>query len=338
MILLYGATGYTGRLVARTFADEGLPPVLCGRREDALRAVAEPLGLEVRVGALDDIDVSDAQLLLNCAGPFGVTQAPLLRRCVPAGVAYLDLAGEVDEHLAAAAWNEKARAADVLVMPGVGYGIVASDCLAAYVADIVGSPPMRVEVALKTVGAVSRGTAEVVLGSLRRTGVRRRDGALVACRPARHRMKVDFGDGDGLTTVVTNPWRADLVASVPSTPAYDTYMAFPAPVRMLMSVPHGGLLRAVARRLPEGPAEEALAKGRSAVWARATGTGGAQATAVLRGPDAYVFTAKAAAACVRRVLSGDAPGGVHTPASAWGHDLPLEIDAVVRADIEPGSR
>ncbi|PJE20714.1 MAG: hypothetical protein CK431_25595, partial [Mycobacterium sp.] len=114
MILLYGATGYTGRLVAHTFAEEGLQPVLSGRRENALRAVADPLGLDVRVGGLDDIDLSGAQAMLNCAGPFGRTQAPLLRRCVDAGVAYLDLAGEVDEHLAAAAWNEQARAAGVL--------------------------------------------------------------------------------------------------------------------------------------------------------------------------------------------------------------------------------
>ncbi|MDP7736194.1 saccharopine dehydrogenase family protein [Mycobacterium paragordonae] len=333
MILLYGATGYTGRLVARTFAEQGLQPVLSGRREDALRAVADPLGLDVRIGGLDDLDLSATQALLNCAGPFGRTQAPLLRRCVDAGVAYLDLAGEVDEHLAAAAWNDRARAAGVLVMPGAGYGIVASDCLAAYVAETLVGPPVRVEVALKTVGAVSRGTAEVVLGSLRRTGVRRRSGALVACRPGRARMKVDFGDGDGLTTVVTNPWRADLVASVPATPSYDTYMAFPAPVRMMIGIPHGGLLRAVARRLPEGPTDEALAQGRSAVWARATGTGGAQTTAVLRGPDAYIFTAKAAAACMRRILAGDAPPGVHTPASAWGYDLALEIDGVVRVDV-----
>ena len=172
----------------------------------------------------------------------------------------------------------------------------------------------------------------MVLGSLRRSGVRRSNRALVPCRPGSARLKVDFGDGDGPTTVVTNPWRADLAASVPTSPSYDTYMAFPAPVRMLMGIPHGGLLRALARRLPEGPSDEALAKGRSAVWARATGAGGAQAAAVLRGPDAYVFTAKSAAACVRRILSGNAPAGVHTPASAWGPDLPLEIDGVIRAD------
>ncbi|BCI90215.1 hypothetical protein NIIDMKKI_54210 [Mycobacterium kansasii] len=80
MILLYGATGYTGRLVARTFAEQGLQPVLSGRREDALRAVADPLGLDVRIGGLDDLDLSATQALLNCAGPLDGPK----RRCCAA--------------------------------------------------------------------------------------------------------------------------------------------------------------------------------------------------------------------------------------------------------------
>lgn len=331
MLLIYGATGYSGRLVARRCAQEGLSPVLAGRSPDALREVADSLGCEARVGGLEDVDLAGVSVLVNCAGPFSKTAQTLTSRCVEAGIHYLDLAGEVNEHLVAMEYDRPARDAGVLVLPGAAYGIVASDCLAARVAARV--PDVRsVEVALKTVGGVSRGSAEVVLGSLRSSGVRRQSGDLVEWRPGAATLKVDFGDGDGPTTVVGNPWRADLVASVPAAPGYETFMAFPAPVRALMRIPHGGLLRAAARRLPEGPSEEALAKGRSAVWARATGADGTKAEAVLNGPDAYLFTALAAEACGRRALRGDAPPGVHTPAGAWGPQLLDEIPGVQISD------
>lgn len=330
MIVLYGATGYTGRLVARTLAERGLSPTLAGRREAAVREIAEPLGLDVRVGGLDDLDLSGATVLLNCAGPFSRTQRPLVDACLRAGVHYLDLAGEVDEHRAVAARDAEARAAGVLLLPGAGFGIVPSDCLIAHVvARVPGA--RRVELALKTVGGVSRGTAEVLLGGLRAPGVRRVGGALVERRAGAARLRVDFDDGDGPTTVVTNPWRADLVASAPGVGDLETFMAFPAPVRALMRIPHGGALRALARRLPEGPSDRALARGRSAVWARAAASG-ISATATLHGPDAYLFSALATEACLRRVENGDAPAGFHTPSSAWGADLPLAIPGVRRAD------
>ena len=79
--------------------------------------------------------------------------------------------------------------------------------------------------------------------------------------------------------------------------------------------------------------EKALAKGRSAVWACATGADGT-ATAVIHGPDAYVFTALAAQACARRVLAGDAPAGFQTPAGAWGSDMVLDVQGASREDLD----
>lgn len=332
MLLVYGATGFTGRIVARAVARVGLDAVLAGRREDAVRAVAQPLGLAARAGGLDDIDLDGVSVVLNCAGPFARTQPPLVQRCLRAGAHYLDLAGEVDEHVALQRRDAEARAAGVLLLPGAGYGIVASDCLAALVAGRVGGAPQRVEVSLKTQGGVSRGTAEAVLGNLRTPGVQRRSGRLVAARAGAERARVDFGDGDGPTTVVTNPWRADLAASVPAAEEYVTRMAFPAPVRALMRVPHGGLLRAVARRLPEGPSDAALAEGACAVHAAAVGAGGARATASLRGPDAYLLSGLTAAACARRALAPGAPTGFHTPASAFGPELLDDIPELERSE------
>jgi saccharopine dehydrogenase (NAD+, L-lysine-forming) len=111
-------------------------------------------------------------------------------------------------------------------------------------------------------------------------------------------------------------------------------MSFPPPVRALMRIPHGGLLRRVAARLPEGPSEKALRQGRTAVWCRATDAAGATATAVLHGPDAYLYTARTAELCLRRVLDGDVRPGYHTPAGLWGPDFGLGIDGVARHDLD----
>ena len=330
MLILYGATGYTGRLVTRHLHHQGLRPMLAGRRADALHALADPLGLDVRVGDLDTLLLSDATVLLNCAGPFAATQPSLLNACVTAGVHYLDLAGEVTEHLAAAANHAQARQAGVLVLPGAGFGIVPSDTLSAHVAALQPTAT-RLDLAIKTVGGLSRGTAGVVLGGLRTPGVQRTDTGLVPTRAGAYRLVVDFQDGDGPVPVVTNPWRADLVAAAPSIPAMRTYMSFPAPVRALMRIPHGGILRQLARRMPEGPSAEALRGGRTAIWARASGPDGSS-TAVIHGPDAYLFTAAAAAACLREVLDGNLTPGFQTPATLWGPDFGLGLDGVTRTD------
>ena len=332
-VLLYGATGFTGRLVAAELARRDIPTILGGRTEGSLHAVAEPLGLPYRVGGFDDIDLGGASAVLNCAGPFSRSQPPLLDACLRAGIHYLDLAGEYDEHLTASGRGPEAAGRGAMVMPGVGYGIVPSDCLLAHVCSLV-SEPVAATIALKTVGGVSRGSAEAVLGRLREPGVKRRGGELVEARAGTDRLGVDFRDGDGPTTVVTNPWRADLAGSVPGVPDLDALMAFPAPVRALMRIPHGSLLRTVASRLPEGPPESKLEAGRSAVWAHAACADGTAAEAVINGPDAYLMTAATAAASAARVVAGDVTHGYATPASAWGADFTLEIPGLVRRDTQ----
>jgi short subunit dehydrogenase-like uncharacterized protein len=333
VIILYGATGFTGRLVAAALAEANIETLLAGRNADAVAAIAAPLGLDSRVATPEDLDLAGATALLNCAGPFAITAPPLIHRCLDERVHYLDLAGEVPEHRLARAHDDAARAAGIMVMPGVGFGIVPSDCLLAHVTGLVGEPATA-QLALKTVGGVSRGTAEVVLGNLRTPGWWRQHSTLAPRRPGAARLEVDFGDGDGLTPVVTNPWRADLLASAPAATQLEAFMAFPAPIRALMRIPHGGLLRVLARRLPAGPSQSALDAGRSAVWARAQGTDGNKVEAVLTGPDAYRFTALTATACSRRVAAGAVATGFRTPADVWGPDFISEIPGVQR-DTRP---
>ena len=304
-LVIYGASGYTGGLTARKARDAGLEPILAGRRAEALAPLAAELEGATRVFALDepravDAALADAAVLLNCAGPFGATVAPLADACVRSGTHYLDLAGEVEQYELVRERGEQAEKAGVMLMPGVGFGIVPTDCVAVHLKRRLPSAT-RLEIAFQTVGEVSRGTAGAVLTGLHRMGVERRGGSYVPIRPGARRRKIDFGDGPVKT--VTNPWRGDLCTAYHSTGIADieAYVAPPGPVGAVMASTRytgwflgsrvgQGLLRRAINRLPYGPSEQQLAEGYTRIWERVEDRDGRSATARLRGPEAVSYT------------------------------------------------
>lgn len=345
-ILIYGAAGYMGALAARRCHRAGLAPILAGRDLDKLAQLATELGLPTRTFSLANADrqLSDVDVVLNAAGPFERSGPPLLAACLATRTHYLDFAGEVPEFQAAARHAEAAERAGIMVMPGVGFGIVATDLTAAHVAGrITGATTL--DLAFRTVGGVSRGTAGVLLPGLHRGGVTYRDGAPTPARPAESRMRIDFGDGRRRPAVL-NPWRADLVTAPHSTGVRNvtTYQHLPLPVRVLMrtgprlrpvldSSAWQAMVRGLIARLPAGPTEAQLANGSSQVWAHAANDSGDTATALLQGPEAYEFTAQAARAILVRITESQPPAGFHTPATAYGTTLLTEIPGTTLTDI-----
>src|SRR5262249_24121292 len=98
--MIYGATGYTGKLAARMAKEQGFRPVLVGRSQAKLRLVAEPLGFEyysVSLGETNQLDrvLRDIPVVLNMAGPFSVTAQPLVDACLRTETHYLDITGEI---------------------------------------------------------------------------------------------------------------------------------------------------------------------------------------------------------------------------------------------------
>jgi short subunit dehydrogenase-like uncharacterized protein len=136
-ILIYGATGYTGRLIAKAASDRGARPVLAGRNLEKVKRVAEPLGLSARAFDLGDparVDaaIKDVAVVLCAAGPFSATSRPMADACLRNRVHYLDITGEIDVFEALAARDAEAKARGVMLLPGVGFDVAPSDCLAAH--------------------------------------------------------------------------------------------------------------------------------------------------------------------------------------------------------------
>ena len=281
--------------------------------------------------------------MLHCAGPFAATYGPVVDACLAAGAHYLDLTGEMAVFEALAARDAEARARGTMLLPGVGFDLVPTDCLAVHVvrrlptathlAVAVQHPPWRDANGRRHSPTISRGTAATLVRAQIGNGAVRRDGRLVPLPVAARIRWLDLGAGP--TAAALFPL-GELSALYRSTgvPNLDAYVCLPWPAALALR--HlGPLLRhlPLPRLLPRrGPGLGELAHGRSLVWVEATDPTGRRAVARLSGPNGYQLTIESALACLRRVLAGQARPGFQTPATAFGPDLVLDVQGTIRSD------
>jgi short subunit dehydrogenase-like uncharacterized protein len=345
--LIYGANGYTGALAARVAGERGLSPVLAGRDESKLAPLARELGCEHRAFSLDDAARLDAGLagvaaVLHCAGPFSHTSRPMADACLRARTHYLDITGEIAVFESLAARDEEARAAGVMLLPGVGFDVVPSDCLAAHLKRRLPTAE-TLTLAIAGSGRLSHGTMTTMVENIHRGGMVRRGGRLTPVPAAWKTRAFDFGRGPVKATTI--PW-GDISTAFHSTaiPDIEVYAAIPAPARLMMkaSRPFKGLLATPTvqaflkrriKKLPPGPSDEERRRGQSLVWGEVSDGAGRKCASRLRGPEGYALTALTALAAVARVLRGEHPAGFQTPSRAYGPDFVMEIEGVAREDL-----
>lgn len=136
-VVVYGAYGHTGRFMVAELRDRGYVPLPAGRDEAKLQAWAagEP-GLELRPASVDDPEALDralkgADAVINCAGPFAVTAAPLLAAALRAGIPYVDVAAEIEANVDAfAGFADQARRAGAVLVPAMAFYGGLADLLA----------------------------------------------------------------------------------------------------------------------------------------------------------------------------------------------------------------
>ena len=197
-ILIYGATGYTGKLIAKAAAEAGARPILAGRNLARVNAVARPLGLKARAFDLGDhtrVDaaIKDVSVVLCVAGPFSATSRPMADACLRNRVHYLDITGEIDVFEALAARDAEAKARGVMLLPGVGFDVVPSDCLAAHLKRRL-PDANDLKLYLSAGSNMSRGTAKTMIEAIDAGTRLRRIGRIVS----RHWAKAGschFGEG-----------------------------------------------------------------------------------------------------------------------------------------------
>lgn len=344
-VLLYGANGYTGKLMLDEAIQQGIQPVLGGRNESAVAALADQYKLEYRIFGLDDSEKVESQLegigvVCHAAGPFEFTAWPMIKACLKRGVHYLDITGEITVFEGAARYDEKARQANVMVMPGTGFDVVPTDCLALHLKERM-PDATHLQLAFASVGSgPSHGTALTFAGHIGEGGVVRENGKLKRV-PLGHKSQwIDFPGRK--MHVMAIPW-GDIATAFRSTgiPNIETYMgAKPATARQLKwQWAYNWLLRTSfvrnyirqqIKKRPAGPDEATRLKAKSVVWGQVRNASGNILTASLRTPEGYTLTAKSSILICKKVLAGDWKPGYQTPAMAYGSDLIMEIPGVER--------
>ena len=346
--LIYGSYGYTGQLIATLAVQRGLKPILAGRDEGQLCAQAESLDLEYRAFSLDDSPalyaaLRDVEGVLHCAGPFVHTFRQMAEACLVTRRHYLDISGEIPGFEALAQMDEDAKRADVMLLPGAGFDVVPSDCLAMHLKKRLLSAT-RLRLYIRGVrGGFSRGTARSAIENMQRGGMIRRNKDLVQVPPAWHTLEVDFGRGP--VRVVSIGW-GDVSTAYHSTgiPDIQTYMAFPPIViRVLRALrvigplvytrPVKEALKQALRLVRSGPTEEQRRNGFNLIVGEAFNDVGGSVSSKLKTPEGYSMTAQTTVEIMQRILAGDLKPGFQTPSLAYGSDFILGFEGVEREDL-----
>ena len=345
-ILIYGATGYTGRLAAEHAVERGLSPVLAGRNADALRSISDRLGLRRRVFGLDRRaelarGLEGITAVLHAAGPFSATAAPMAEACLAAGVHYCDITGEIDVFEALAARDAPAKAAGIVLMPGAGFDVVPSDCLAAHVAGRL-PDATRLRLSIGGLTRASRGTAKTMVEAVAQGTRARSNGRIVRIRGT-PRGTADFGAGPRPTIGVSwgdvsTAWHTTGVPNIEVFFEADRAMEMAASLPTFVKGALGAgvvqrVLKAqIDRRLPPGPTPEQRARGRAVIVAEARDAAGGTVVSRLVTPEPYALTAMTAVEVVRRLAEGEGAAGFQTPSSVFGPDFIMGFEGVTRED------
>ncbi len=344
--MLYGAYGHTGTLIAEEAVRRGHHPLLAGRSQAPLAALASRLNLDYlttdRQSEVFKQAVADVDLVLQAAGPFDQTTEPVVQACLAGGTHYMDIANEVPIFQLLRSYDEAARERHIALMTGAGFGVIPTDCLVKFVADQVpGATHVEAAIVLYS-STSSAGATKSGLEMLRSGGLVWRNGKPVRQRIGTGAKQTRFPDG--VHTLIPAPFgeleAIHMTTGIPNITVYSS--ALPSSLIARAALPLLGQLLNVAplRRLLEsvldqqarrsGSAESHTESGKSYIWARVVDDAGKDAQAWLEMGEGYLFSAAASVRAVEQLLASS-PVGAITPAQAFGTDFVLTIAGTERS-------
>ncbi|ANU15991.1 hypothetical protein BBI11_02435 [Planococcus maritimus] len=344
--LLYGATGYTGKLIAQEAVERGMRPVLAGRSKEKVQPLAEELDLEFQIFELNDQtaeQLAGIDLVLHCAGPFEKTSKPMIHACLKAGAHYLDITGEISVFEHTHSLHEEALQKNIILCSGVGFDVIPTDCTALKLKQAL---PDAIELALgfDSDSGISPGTMKTMVEGLGGGNTVRKEGQLTDTAIGKQQRLIDFGRGKKSAMAI--PW-GDVATAYYTTAIPNISAWIPTPkaaiyAARLMNVASPllssekvkqPLLRWVEQGV-EGPNQEERAGSAAYIWGQAKNADGVVKTCRIRTANVYDLTVYGALEVTQRLLSGDYASGSWTPAALFGPDLLESLPGSGRFEID----
>ena len=340
--MIYGANGYTGKLIAREAKARGLKPILAGRNRKSIESLAAETGFESMVFDLEDTTAMNRALenitiVLHCAGPFSATSQPMIEACLRTRCHYLDITGEISVFANAYKRSDEAGRADIVLMPGVGFDVVPTDCLAAKLVKALPAAT-TLQLAFEASGDMSPGTAKTSIEGLAGGGCVREGGKLKWVPLAWKTREIPFRHGKRLA--VTIPW-GDVFTAYISTgvPDIEVYMSAPPSsilhmkrLRMLKPLLSMSWVQNLMKKRIEktitGPEGSERQNTQMQLWGEAGTADGRSVSATMTTPNGYDVTVTASLGIVEYLLKNDVEGGFYTPSLLMGADYAASLPGI----------
>ncbi|MFC3151708.1 saccharopine dehydrogenase family protein [Litoribrevibacter euphylliae] len=339
-ILIYGAYGYSGRLITEEACKQGLDVQIAGRNESKLAPIASQFNLKHHAVSLDDgialrALLKTVQLVIHCAGPFSATAKPMIEACIETGTHYLDITGEVSvfEYVHSSEVDRRATEAGIILCPGVGFDVIPTDCVASKLKEVL---PDAEQLILAFAGgnALSPGTAKTMVESFGVGLQVRQDGKIITV-PFREK-DIDFGSGEKSCMAIS--W-GDVSTAYHSTgiPNIDVYVPASSNVIRGMKLLRGArwlfkpkfaqkLLQSKIEHRVEGPSANVRSANPSSIYGEAVNARGKRIQARLKTLNGYDVTKYGAIEVAKRILNeGSGRRGSITPSLLCGNSLASEI-------------
>lgn len=343
-VLLYGANGYTGVLIARYAALYGLQPILAGRREEAIRPLAESLQLPWQVIDLNDALSLTAALkginvVIHAAGPFADTARQMIEACLQTGTHYLDINGDVSVFELIKRYDAVAKEKNIMLLPGAGFDVVPTDCMALHLKNKL-PDATHLQLAFASVGGgISHGTAMTMVSKLGYGGAARINGKIVRQALGQYGKWVDFGEKK--LFVMSIPW-GDVSTAYHTTgiPNIQTFTAIKPGIYRMLKLQGAfnwllrtewvkNIIRKKIKNRPAGPSDAMRGKAKSFVWGEARNAKGEVVSGHFTCADGYTLTAHGCLVITQKILQGNYQPGYQTPASCYGEGLVKELPGTV---------
>jgi len=346
-LIVYGSYGYTGQLIVEECKAKGVDVILSGRNAEALKKQSSLTGFPFEAVDIENNSalcklLEKGSTVIHAAGPFQFTAKAMADACLRTKRHYTDITGEILVFEAMARLDSQAKSAGITLMPGTGFDVAPSDCLAAHLKSRLPSATHLQLAFASDKGGLSRGTSKTMVEGMGLGGAIRKNGKIIPVPLHEGISEINYGAFK--LQSVRIPW-GDVATAFYSTGIGNIEVFRGADKGLIkqvnlsrylnwllrMRVVKNYLIKQIDKK-PAGPNEERRSKAKMFLWGKVS-DGNQERISLLETVEGYTLTAKTSVLIAQKIISGNFKTGFQTPSMAYGADLIMEVEGSKRKDL-----